>query len=408
MYAKIIAMKIVFIVLLGFMCSTARAQVSFLKPGDPMPDVLIKNISNAPVKDFSINDAGNKKLLVLNFWGTWCSPCIPEMDSLAKLQQANEKKMQVIAISNDPPERLKKYLAKKPSTLWLATDTSYFLYQLFGFSSVGHSAIINADKRIVALVLTDSINQQMIDKLLKGDTVSSSARIKEIAIHTGEDSFGVDSLTAESFTVRGYKYGSPGMSRTPNEGPYAYRRISFFNTCATSIYTQAFGISSPKQVFYDMDEKEACDYENKQSLYCLDILVKPEQKDSLFILLQQKLLATMPIKARIEQRKIPVYVLKRKDNTPLNFKVSTDAKSTYGFSGNGYEGTAVLVSEFASKYLANELGRPVVDETGLTERYNIKTVNELRTAENTIKAVENLGLVIEKGERAVKVIVFYR
>lgn len=408
MFAKIIAMKIVLSVLLGLFCITASAQVSFLKPGGQLPDVLVKNIINAPVKEFFLNDAANKKLLVLNFWGTWCSPCIPEMDTLAKLQRANEKKMQVIAISNDSPERLKKYLTKKPSTLWLATDTSYFLYQLFGFASVGHSAIINADKKIVALVLTDSINQKMIDKLLKGDTVSSSANIKEIAINTADDPFGVDSLTAASFTVRGYMYGSPSMSKTPNEGPYAYRRISFFNTCATSIYTQAFGISSPKQVFYEMDKKEACDYDNKKSLFCLDILVKPEQKDSLYQLLQQKLMTIMPLKARIEQRNIPVYILKRKENTPLNFKVSTATKSTYGFSGNGYEGTAVLVSEFASKYLANELGMPVVDETGLTERYDIKTVNELRTVENTIKAVEGLGLAIEKGERLVKAIVFYK
>lgn len=116
----------------------------------------------------------------------------------------------------------------------------------------------------------------------------------------------------------------------------------------------------------------------------------------------------MPLKARIEQRKIPVYVLTRKENALLNFKVSAEAKSTYGFSGNGYEGTAVLVSEFASKYLANELGMPVVDETGLTERYDIKTVNELRTSENTIKAVEGLGLTIQKGERVVKAIVFYK
>jgi thiol-disulfide isomerase/thioredoxin len=401
-------MKIVLSVLLCFMYIAAAAQGSFLKPGDQMPDVLIKNITNAPVKEFFINDAGNKKLLVLNFWGTWCSPCIPEMDSLARLQRANEKKLQVIALSNDSPERLKKYTGKKPSALWLATDTSYFLYQLFGFSSVGHSAIINTDKKIVALVLTHSINQQMIDKLLRGDTVSSNADIKEIAINTAEDPFGVDSLTAESFTVRGYMYGSPGMSKTPNSGPYAYRRISFFNTCATSIYTQAFDINSPKQVFYEMDKKEACDYDNKKSLYCLDILVKPDQKDSLYQLLQQKLMTIMPLKARIEQRKMPVYVLKRKENTSLNFRVSEATKSSYNFSGNGYEGTAVLISEFTNKYLANELEMPVVDETGLTGKYDIKTVNELRTAENTIKAVEDLGLTIEKGERIVKAIIFYK
>jgi len=397
---------IVIVIVMVMACNSSIAQIEFFKAGDRMPDMIIRNIINAPVKELAVNDNRMDKILILNFWGTWCSPCIPEMDNLARLQKANAKNIQVIGISNDLPGRLKKYLAKKPSTLWLTTDTSYFLYHLFGFASVGYCAVIGVNKKIIALVNTDSVNQGMINKILRREQVPSSATIKETAISNAEDPFGVDSLTLHSFTVRGYMYGTQSMSKTPNEGPYAYRRKSFFNICASGIYRDAFDIHSPKQMIYEINEKELCDFQNKKSLYCIDILVKPDEKDSLLPLLQKKLLTTLPFIVRIEYRTMPVYVLKQKAGIALNMPVSKGTKSSYGFSGNGYEGIAVQVVDFAKNYLTNELGMPVVDETGLNARYDITTVNELRTRENTIAAVEKLGLVLEKAEREVKVLVF--
>jgi peroxiredoxin len=399
-------MKIVITLAALFISNMAFAQLDLLKAGDRLPDIIIKNIINAPVKEVAVNDLKSEKILILNFWGTWCSPCIPEMDALAKLQNANADKIQVIAISDDSPERLQKYIEKKTFVLWLATDTSYFLYQLFGLASVGHCAIIGADKKIMALVKTDSVTQKLIDKIVKGEKINSNANIKEPLLNTAEDAFGVDSLTEQSFTIRGYMNGKQGMSMAPNQGPYAFRRMSFFNTCASEICRRAFDIHSPKQLFYEIDKKETCDFENKKSLYCVDILVKPEDKDSLASILQKKLLATMPFSVRVEYRNMPVYILKTNETVTLNMPVSKSDKPSYGFSGRGYEGTAILVAEFADNYLTNELQIPVVDETGLTARYDIKTVNDLRTSDNTIKAVEKLGLKLEKGERKVKVIVF--
>jgi peroxiredoxin len=399
-------MKIVITLATLFIGNMAFAQLDLFKAGDRLPDIIIKNIINAPVKEVAVNDLKSEKILILNFWGTWCSPCIPEMDALAKLQKANAAKIQVIAISDDSPERLQKYIDKKQTTIWLATDTSYFLYQLFGLASVGHSVIISADKKIITLVKTDSVNQNMIDKIVKGEKINSNANIKEPLLNNAEDAFGVDSLTEQSFTIRGYMNGKQGMSMVPNQGPYAFRRMSFFNTCASEIYRRAFDIHSPKQLFYEIDKKETCNFENKKSLYCVDILVKPEDKDSLAGILQKKLLATMPFSVRVEYRNMPVYILKRDETVALNMPVSKSNKPSYGFSGRGYEGTAILVTEFATNYLTNELEIPVVDETGLTARYDIKTTNDLRTSDNTIKAVEKLGLKLEKGERKVKVIVF--
>ncbi len=64
--------------------------------------------------EFSVQDGENKvdlrdlrgKIVVLNFWATWCPPCIDEMPSLGVMQQQMKQKgVAVVAISLDADPR---------------------------------------------------------------------------------------------------------------------------------------------------------------------------------------------------------------------------------------------------------------------------------------------------------------
>jgi len=67
--------------------------------------------SNAP--DFTVQDSQNKvtlsqyrgQVVVLNFWATWCPPCIEEMPSLVEMQRRMKAKgVTVLAVSVDVDE----------------------------------------------------------------------------------------------------------------------------------------------------------------------------------------------------------------------------------------------------------------------------------------------------------------
>ncbi|MFD0752114.1 redoxin domain-containing protein [Mucilaginibacter calamicampi] len=396
-------MKKNLLLFLMLITSAAFAQLPVIKTGDTFPDMVIRPVVNAPSPKINIKNLNGAKLYILNFWGTWCSPCIPEMDALAKLQKANMRTLQVIAISDDSPARLKKYLATKPSAIWLASDTGVFLYRAFGLSSVGQSAIVNSKHQVVALVKTHAINQQMINALLAGKKIRSDAETKELPVSNIKDAFGVDSTMTESVTLRGYMKGE----RSRGFHSPLSRRVSYYNVCSDILYKDAFAINSPKQIRYELDEKEACDFNNKASLYCFDLLVKPEEADSLYSIMQKKLLALLPIKAKIIEQMMPVYVLK-KSFAEFKPKLSQSKIPSPAFSGRGFDGTGVTFGMFADKYLNNELDRPVVDETGLDGRYDIKTTVDIRTLDNIVKSVTDLGLSLEKAERKMKVLVFYK
>lgn len=66
-----------------------------------------------------INDNNEKmlkwqgRLLLVNFWATWCSPCVEEMPELSDLQRDQEfKNLQIIGIGIDSSENIRKFAAK--------------------------------------------------------------------------------------------------------------------------------------------------------------------------------------------------------------------------------------------------------------------------------------------------------
>ena len=56
-----------------------------------------------------------KKIYLINFWATWCPPCIKEIPELLQLEQKYDEDIKVIFISVDlnPKKALPKFLKKK-------------------------------------------------------------------------------------------------------------------------------------------------------------------------------------------------------------------------------------------------------------------------------------------------------
>ena len=109
---------------------------------------------NSQAPDFSVQDADRKvtlssfrgKTVVLNFWATWCPPCVEEMPSLVQMQQRlKDKNVVVIAVSVDVDgDAYHKFLKDYHVDLLTVRDPDHKSAELYGTFKYPETYIIDA------------------------------------------------------------------------------------------------------------------------------------------------------------------------------------------------------------------------------------------------------------------------
>ena len=101
--------------LIFFFCFSIFSSISQTNEDVPLNNIAIneipKPISSLIFEDFLGNEINlndyHGKLVIINFWATWCAPCKKEMLSLDRLyQDKNFKNLQVFAVNMEQPNKL--------------------------------------------------------------------------------------------------------------------------------------------------------------------------------------------------------------------------------------------------------------------------------------------------------------
>ena len=102
--------------LIFFFCFSIFSSISQTNEEVPLNNMVIneipKPISSLIFENFAGNEINLKsyhgKLVIINFWATWCAPCKKEMPSLDNFYQDNNfKNLQIFAVNMEQPNTLK-------------------------------------------------------------------------------------------------------------------------------------------------------------------------------------------------------------------------------------------------------------------------------------------------------------
>lgn len=89
----------------------APAGVAVLKPGDAALDLRLPDLHG---KRISL-EHWHGRVIMLNFWASWCAPCRHEMPLLSETQKRYASRgLQIIGIAMDRREAVRDFLRKQP------------------------------------------------------------------------------------------------------------------------------------------------------------------------------------------------------------------------------------------------------------------------------------------------------
>ena len=137
----------------------AAAQVGVLdpnvpKPGTPAPELAFTRLLQVPAGATVDWASLRGKVVVLEFWATWCAPCIAEIPVLNALAASvDPAKVQFISADDEDPALVEDFLKSRPISGWIGIDTSGKTYERFGVNARPTTMIVDREGRVVSTTI---------------------------------------------------------------------------------------------------------------------------------------------------------------------------------------------------------------------------------------------------------------
>lgn len=165
-------MKRVFIFMVSLLVLGSLARVNaqeketLVKVGDDVPEFVVEMFDGQKI---NIKDLKGK-IVLINFWATWCPPCQEELKRVQKeiIDRFKGKDFVFLAISREESkEQVKKFRERNGYTFPMGLDPERKIYSKFATATIPRNFIIDKKGKIVEIEVgyTKESFAKMIEKL---------------------------------------------------------------------------------------------------------------------------------------------------------------------------------------------------------------------------------------------------
>ncbi len=124
-----------------------QPTIRFVRNPDPAPDFKLTGLDGKPI---TLADS-HGKVILLNFWATWCGPCRAEIPDLVELQNKYNNRLQILGlvVDDDDQDAIKDFVEKFGINYPVALATNDIRMQYGGIAALPTSFVLDAEGRIV-------------------------------------------------------------------------------------------------------------------------------------------------------------------------------------------------------------------------------------------------------------------
>jgi thiol-disulfide isomerase/thioredoxin len=146
--AKLLAITVI---LLSVVVLEGCGSVQAVKPEDVIVGNTIPDFSVTSLDGKTVNkDSLKGQIVVLNFWASWCTPCMAEIPELKQLAASSNAKVVGIALDENGLETVKPFVEAHQINYTVALG-SQELFQEFNGVGIPYTLVLDPSQHIIKI-----------------------------------------------------------------------------------------------------------------------------------------------------------------------------------------------------------------------------------------------------------------
>lgn len=380
-----------------FFSRAAYAQTAALKIGDMVPDITIGNITNYKTTSAKISDFKGK-LLIIDFWATWCGPCVAMIPRMNNLQKQYGDKLQFLSVTYQAEKEVTAFLSRLEKQNSSHSELPVVfgdkqLKALFPHQTLPHYVWIDSEGRVASITGYDAITAENITKHLTRDSFEGQVKNDVILKYDYNDPLFLDpqkaNLVRTQSVLTGYIEGlrTAASYNFNSTKPGIRKKITVTNLSMVRLYQVAMSKGTGKYTWDKtiLDVSDTTKVRNRSSGskyrewlsegngFCYELIL-PEKFSDPFAIMEQDLNRYFKnYTASIEKKPAEVLVLRKTSSSDL-------IKTKEGTPSAKIDATGCWLSNKKLSILnrwVDSYIKPVVDETGYEGNVDIELIADM-------------------------------
>jgi len=372
--------------------------------------------------DYNLINQSKNKIVIIEFWETWCGPCLEAMHHLKNLKDKYPNDLKIICISSDDYSKTVNFIKENPYSFDFVFDGQKKFSAIFPHSGIPHTIVIDKNGKIQVETLPAYLTDNHIHQLIMGESIDVPIKNNFNADNLGK---GINKGSLVSFELLNSELGDRGFQQLTEQSVKkrivtGYSANEFIDTaetikefvCANKNILQLYSFAydhMPESRFLFPENLNYIQSSKPNDLYKLNYSVSSLFGEFNATLIRQ-LNASLGLASEIIEKDTTVLVLKK---VKINGNTIKSANIPKGKTMNTYitldscnlNGTQVNLQEIAA-FLETESKLPVI--LGITEdtsyEINIAIKRQTHTIDELLALCEKEGLYLSKEKRGTKYI----
>ena len=354
--------------------------------GQTAPELNIEKYLQAPEGEKSLS-ALKGKVVVLEFWATWCVPCVAEIPHLNQLsEEFRDKQVQFISVTDEGEDVIAPFLKRQEMKSWIGLDTDRSAFEAYGVRGIPRTFLINQEGIIAASLHPVGLSSDIIKKVIAGEKIELPKLPKPKTV--GNE--GTDPIF-KILIAPTEKEGGRSSSKISK----GYKQREAESNTLHQILSMAYGVPQTRIIGPET---------LLESRYEISVRLPTNQFDFLF---QQALTASLQLRVSNEKKSVEVLVLTAGEDSAEKLKPSVMSSSgSMASTGPGKLKAMNGDIGMLANSLEQVLERIVEDGTGIEGKYDWELTYDEDDPNSALAALkEQLGLQMRKEQREIEFLI---